>query len=147
MRSPMVDRNRKAYDATMTPMIDVIFQLQIFFLCTAGFALPESILPTQLPATGAVNMAQIAEPLDLEIVRVVLRGTEANLSIQLNDRTLGTLGALRGEIAKLGAISTALPVVLDIGPSVELGVVVDVYDTCLAAGLKKINFAAAKPRG
>ena len=42
-------RERSGIDAKMTPMIDVIFQLQIFFLCTAGFAKPESILPTELP--------------------------------------------------------------------------------------------------
>lgn len=144
MKLPMQDRDRSGVDAKMMPLIDVIFQLQIFFLCTAGFAVPESILPTQLPTTGAANAQAVAEPLDLEIVRILLRGSENDLTIQLNDRAVGGLAELHSEIGKLGSISNALPVVLDIGPLVELGVVVDVYDACLAAGLKKIHFAASK---
>lgn len=145
MRPPLRDSGRRSViDTNMTPMIDVIFQLQIFFLCTAGFALPESILPTQLPATGAATAPALADPIDLEIVRIRLRGNENNLNIALNDRHIASVGELRQEISRLGAISTALPIVLDIGSEVVLGTVIDVYDACLSAAMTKINFAASK---
>ena len=39
----------------MTPMIDVIFLLLIFFVCTASFQAPEQILPTNLRLPGSLD--------------------------------------------------------------------------------------------
>lgn len=143
MKRPVYNARRgAAVDSTMTPMIDVIFQLQIFFLCTAGFALPESILPTQLPDTGAAESKIVAKPLDMEIVRIQLRGQGAGFTVELNQRRLTGMDELLTKLETLGAVSSDLPVVLDIGPEVMIENVVKVFDRCLAAGLRKINFAA-----
>jgi biopolymer transport protein ExbD len=129
-------------DSTMTPMIDVIFQLQIFFLCTAGFALPEKLLPTELPERGAEKVKRAAA--DLDIVRVEVSGPPAALAFKLNRQPVADLDALKGRLRLLAGASPDLPVVLDIAGEVRLGSAITVYDACLDAGLRKVNFAAKK---
>lgn len=143
MRRPSYSiRRGQAVDSTMTPMIDVIFQLQIFFLCTAGFAVPESVLPTQLPNTGAAESKVVAKPTDMEIIRIQLRGQGDAFTVELNQRRLTGMAELLTKLKTLGSVSADLPVVLDIGPEVLVENVVTVFDQCLAAGLRKVNFAA-----
>ncbi|MEA1952290.1 MAG: biopolymer transporter ExbD, partial [Planctomycetota bacterium] len=46
MRRPSYHREgRERLDVKMTPMIDVIFLLLIFFVCTASFQMLEEVLP------------------------------------------------------------------------------------------------------
>ncbi|MFO0944350.1 MAG: biopolymer transporter ExbD [Planctomycetota bacterium] len=135
-------RSQTGFDSKMTPMIDVIFLLLIFFLCTAGFKIAESVLPTRLPTTGAVDRTPSPTPTDLEAVRVLLRGAAEDCQVELNGRVLAGIPDLIQSLRKLGSISKDLPVVLDIGPEVQLGNVVHVYDGCLSAGLSRIHFAA-----
>ena len=42
-------------EVKMTPMIDVIFLLLIFFVCTASFRAVEEVLPTNLSLPGAIG--------------------------------------------------------------------------------------------
>lgn len=143
MKHP-ISRSRKltGFDSKMTPMIDVIFLLLIFFLCTSGFKIAESVLPTRLPGSGAVDRTPTPAPADLEAVRVQLRGSAEECRVELNGRLLAGISELIQSLQKLGSISSELPVVLDIGPEVQLGNVVHVYDGCLAAGLSRVHFAA-----
>lgn len=132
-------------DAKMTPMIDVIFLLLVFFLCTTGFEAPEAVLPTRLPRTGAASPKAARPPRDLEVIRVRLRGGENQCQVTLNGRTLFGMSDLVANLRRLGGIASDLPVILDIGPEVILGDVVAAYDGCLAAGLERISFAARGP--
>lgn len=144
MRRPKVHR-QAAYglDAKMTPMIDVIFQLLIFFLCTAGFATGEAILPTKLPDAGAVATAPTRPREDVEIVRVELRqgGTE----IRLNGQPVVDTATLLNRLGHIAKVASDTPVILDVEESVPLGRVIDVYDGSLSRGLKSIHFAARQP--
>ena len=143
MKRPTYQEYRSAgLDAKMTPMIDVIFQLQIFFLCTAGFVLPEGILPTHLPPTGAVAISVAPPPVDLEMVRIRMRGRGADFRLELNERTVQDIEELIPYLQRLASASARLPVILDISSEVLIGRVVEVYDRCLAAGLKNVSFAA-----
>ena len=128
----------------MTPMIDVVFQLLIFFICTMNFQALEEILPTNLRASSGVG-AQV--PLDPElaeleeiVVRIVFRDGATQWLI--NDRPYPQLKLVRGVLAQLAQIRTDLPVILDVEADVPLGDVIDVYDVCRLAGFDKIHFAA-----
>ncbi len=125
----------------MTPMIDVVFQLLIYFICTASFRVAEQTLPTTLPPSGSVGFTPSREVEELELVRIVLAQQGGNLEIRLNGQACADLAALSERLAQLRSL-VALPVVLDIGPDVELGHVVAAYDTCLLVGLTDIHFAA-----
>ena len=125
----------------MTPMIDVVFQLLVYFLCTAGFHSPEQVLPTRLPPSGVGTFAPSPEVQELGPIQIRLRQPGGDLMIELNGRPCADVRALR-EVLELLAQEANLPVILDIAPEVELGVVVQIYDTCLLVGLDQINFAA-----
>ena len=49
MRIPDFNKQaEKRRDVTMTPMIDVVFLLLIFFICTASFQIVEQNLPSRI---------------------------------------------------------------------------------------------------
>jgi len=126
---------------SMTPMIDVVFQLLIYFLCTASFAMSEQLLPTTLPPTGAATYQPPKEVQELELLRISLSQEGEDLEIELAGNRISDLGQLRERLRQLQLLA-ALPAVLDIAPEVEMRHVVSVYDTCLVVGLKDIHFAA-----
>ena len=127
--------------SAMTPMIDVVFQLLIFFLCTASFAMSEQSLPTMLPPTGAATYQPTKEVQELELIRIALSQRGGELKIEINGTRIDGVTELRDRLRQIIALAN-LPTVLDIGPEVELGNVVAVYDSCLAVGLHDIHFAA-----
>jgi biopolymer transport protein ExbD len=125
----------------MTPMIDVVFQLLIYFLCTASFAASEQFLPTILPPTGAAANEPPREIQELELVEISLSQAADTLRIELNGNAVSSIAELRDRLLQLVALAK-LPVVLDIGPEVHLSNVVAVYDLCVVIGLNGIHFAA-----
>jgi biopolymer transport protein ExbD len=134
---------RIGMDVATTPLIDVVFQLLIFFLATMGFAIPESILPTELPAEA--REPQPAQPFsDLEFVHVRLAGRGAALSIDLNRRRLAEFAELTAQLNRLAKAAPDLPVILDIAPEVFVEHVVRAYDECLSAGFTRVSFATEK---
>jgi biopolymer transport protein ExbD len=52
-------RQRRDLDVKMTPMIDVVFLLLVFFLWTASFRISEQVLPSNI---SAVKTDQTPEP-------------------------------------------------------------------------------------
>ncbi|MFV2070278.1 MAG: ExbD/TolR family protein, partial [Pirellulales bacterium] len=56
----------------MTPMIDVVFLLLIFFVCTASFQVAEEMVPVHLPAAGIAAEVAVNDPLP-EIDRLVIK--------------------------------------------------------------------------
>jgi len=135
----------------MTPMIDVIFQLLIFFLCTVSFQQAEELLPTSLLAQGSV---ETVEPIEIDVTRLdplvirLLRDGSAT-TWRIQEQPLESLAQLEQtllSLARLSGPSGAPPLVLDSAPEVPLGDVIDVYDRCRALGFLQIQFAARAER-
>jgi biopolymer transport protein ExbD len=61
----------KAEDSNMTPMIDVVFQLLIFFMLSMHFKEVEGKLLSQLPKTKGLESTPVPQP-QLPEVRVIL---------------------------------------------------------------------------
>lgn len=133
-------------DSTMTPMIDVIFLLQIFFLCTMGMVIPEALLPTDLPKTAGATttVVPVEKRNDLESIKIRLSGGGAAFAIEMNQRRVAAVADLRRDLQALASIDRATPVVLQIADDVELGDMLSVYDACLAADFANVNFATRK---
>jgi len=122
-------------------MIDVVFQLLIYFLCTASFAMSEQVLPTTLPPSGNVTTTPSREVQELELIRIGLSRQSDELHLELNGTAVAGLVDLCERLRQLVALAS-LPAVLDIDTEVEIAHVVAVYDTCLIAGIRQIHFAA-----
>jgi biopolymer transport protein ExbD len=133
----------------MTPMIDVIFLLIIFFICTSSFQPPEEVLPTNLSFPGAVGAEAVVDPMlqDLDEIVVKLLWGERGIAWEINRRQCASLLEVRAVLDAVAKVKPDLPVILDVAPPVPLENVIDVYDLCRHLGLQKVQFAASAEAG
>ncbi len=142
MKLPTLGRD-KPFEASapMTPLIDVVFQLLVYFLCTASFNPPEFQLPANLPATG---IGQPSEPppelQELELIELSLRRENHRTTISLNGEPVAGFAELERKLRALAQLA-ALPVIFDPAPDVPIADMVKAYDLCLLVGLTDIRFA------
>lgn len=129
-------------DTKMTPMIDVIFQLIIFFLCTTGFATRESILATELPPDGAVATEPAVTLDEIGPVRLEVLGAGEDVRYRVNRQPLANLETVLERLTQVARVAPATPLILDVGSAVAIGKVIEIYDGTLNAGITKIHFAA-----
>jgi biopolymer transport protein ExbD len=126
-------------------MIDVVFNLLVFFVWTASFQAVERSLPSTLTApAGSGVMGQVDPDLiDFDRVVIRLRWQVDHPTWQINDRQVAQLAALRQALAAISAVRT-VPLVIDSGPDVPLGHVIDVYDAARLEGFGEVQFAATE---
>ena len=142
------DRDRD--QGVMTPMIDVVFLLLVFFVVAAAGQVQESVMPTKLPEVGASVETPVPVVEDREIwadqVWVKLMFDEGSgTSADVNGTVYDDLTRLTDVLSQLGDLSSGSPIVLDIAGPVPWGDVIYVWDSCRAAGFESINFAADAP--
>jgi biopolymer transport protein ExbD len=152
MRCPSVYHHRNAaIDLPMTPMIDVVFQLLIFFVWTAGFQVTEYLLTGSLSsATGTLPGAPRTPPppeRDFDDLVIRLFWKQGQPAWRLNDTPLASLAEVRARLRAVAAINPAAPVILHPDRDVPLGHVIDVYDVARRVGFRKVQFATSEARG
>ncbi len=127
----------------MTPLIDVVFLLLIFFVCTAGFQIAEQALPTNLLVSGTVQ-SPLEPPPEPALERIVVKFQVdgGRVAWLVNDRPYPALAEVRHVLDALAHIDASLPVVLNVADEVPLGDVIDVYDACRLVGFETVQFAA-----
>ncbi len=136
---------RRELTLSMAPMIDVIFLLLIFFVCTASFRPPEQVLPTQVSLPGAepAETPPDDEFEDLDDLVVKVLWQETSPAWELNNRRYGSLGEVRTVLEAAQRVQPGLPVILSVEPEVPMNHVIDVYDLCRIVGLARVQFAAS----
>jgi biopolymer transport protein ExbD len=147
MRVPSFRRQTDCdLDRSMTPMVDVVFQLLVFFVIAAAGRHVEQSLSTPLSA-GAVSSADLRPP-DAWVAElwVHLRrdARSKGTAIELNQRGCASVAELQSALAELGQVAPESPVILDVAGDVPIGDVLAVYDACRAARFRSINFAAGR---
>lgn len=128
----------------MTPLIDVVFQLLIFFICASTGHLKELLLPTDFRAGAVGNETTIEIEKPLGEVSIRLERKEETTVAHLEGREFLELDKLSTTLRALAQVATEIPVTLDIGGDVPLGDVIFVYDVCRAAKFQSVNFAVTK---
>jgi biopolymer transport protein ExbD len=147
--SPFRDQ-RSGLSLQLTPMIDCVFLLMIYFLWSSSFAMVEMTLPSTLTAQsasgGAANPGEVGPEADFDniVVRVQQAGGEVQWTV--NDAPIGSLAELRRILTSIANIKRNAPVVLDAAGEVPLGDVIDVFDLSRLAGFERIQFAVLGPR-
>jgi biopolymer transport protein ExbD len=152
MRLPSAHYQRQRDDGqTMTPMIDVVFLLLIFFVCASSDQVREGLLPTQLSGGSIEASEAIARPRPLGEAWVRVRaGADAGNGprIEVEGRSFSgpDRHRLLSEFLKtLAATAPELPVILDIDGEVPLGEALAAYDAARAADFDAIHFAVDPP--
>lgn len=134
---------RDAGDISMTPMIDVVFLLLIFFVCTASFQAVEWILPSNMLLSGSSSAEIPTEEFeDLEEIVITIHRLGEGVTWRVNDRPCATRDELLGMLEAVASIDLSLPAIIDCDDRVPLGEAIAVYDMARAVGLEKVQFAA-----
>ena len=136
---------RRPIEIMMTPMIDVIFLLLVFFLTTSSFQVAELLLPS-----GVSNMSppagQVAEnppePTDDQIEQIVVK---VSLVDELPSVTVnGAVVAVEQLLPRFQAVFAArpdVPVIIDPDAKVAAKHVVAIYDNARQSGLSRVYLA------
>jgi len=136
-------------DSAMTPMIDVVFLLLVFFVWTVSFQLVEQVLQSELSSQIGAEPSLLQEPppeadFDNVVVKIGWDGTRANW--QINERQLASIDAVQQQLSMIAGIKADAPVILDPTGSVPLGHVIEAYDVSKRAGFAEVSFAIEPDR-
>ncbi|MFO1042401.1 MAG: biopolymer transporter ExbD [Planctomycetaceae bacterium] len=143
MRIPTSHSRRTPIDlqGAMTPLIDVVFQLLIFFICASSGHLREKLLPTDF-ASGAIGDKPAVVEKPLGEVRIKL-SRELDLTVyQVSGQAFREIDLLEQWLNQMAETAREIPVILEIGGDVPLGDAIGVYDACRASRFDSIHFAA-----
>ncbi|MBT3890070.1 MAG: hypothetical protein HN617_09120 [Planctomycetaceae bacterium] len=146
MRRPSVfHRDQGELEIKMTPMIDVVFLLLVFFVWTASFHAVEYLLPSSLSqqlGNAAVIDSQ-APPPEAEFEDVIVRilWQDDHVVWQVNGQDVLSLDEVKQRLQLVADIKADAPVILHPDEEVPVGDVIDVYDISRIAGFDKIQFA------
>ena len=147
MRCPSTFSRRTPVELQLTPMIDCVFLLMIYFLVASSFTISEQMLPSQLSAVTGSGTSTMETPppseADFEniVVRILWQGNSPAWTV--NDAPVASLLALKQSLAQVARIKRDAPVILHPDPDVPLGNVIDVYDLSRLVGFEKVQFAAS----
>ncbi len=151
----------KDTDLQLTPMIDVVFQLLIFFLIGTKFRVPEGELEAYLPRDEGPPTELHKPPIDVKEVRITLRVSQRGATdpdappVVLLDNTAspgvvegGGMGWLRARLADISSndrtVLEKLPIVIEAEPHLAYRWVIETLDICRGIGFRQVNFAASK---
>ena len=121
-------------DINLTPLIDIVFLLLIFFMVSTTFTDTQAI-KVNLPATSKSPVEQKTEPLVISISR------DGKVYFKGEVTSIESLGASFSEESKQGLSS----VIIRADEKVDHGKVVEVMETARSAGITKLS-VATKPK-
>lgn len=132
-------------EVKMTPMIDVVFLLLVFFVWTSSFDLPEYDLPSSIaqPPQGISETEATAppsEPFDEIIVRLI---NDQGITVtKLNGTVVASLADLQKRVQQIVDLGVQPPVIIDPDGNVTMDQAIQAYDTVRIAGADRVLFAA-----
>ena len=135
-------------EINVTAMVDVIFCLCIFFMCSFHFKQLEGKVDAWLPKEKGPNAPTQPIIVVLEEIRVFMRwDAQAGTTIRKVVRTavssdaelMDAIRAMKGDYERAG--KSLFPVIIDATPDVPWTDVVHVLDLCKADKLTSIEFA------
>ena len=126
-------RNRKKSESevNLTPMLDVVFIMLIFFIVTASFV-KESGIEISRPGASTATRKEKGN---------ILIAITANDQIWMNRRQVDPR-ALRANIERMHAENPQGSVIVQADVSAKTGLLVKVMDAARAAGVKSVSLAA-----
>ncbi|PHS18351.1 MAG: hypothetical protein COA78_02470 [Blastopirellula sp.] len=140
-------QDRKSLEIAMTPMIDVVFLLLVFFIWTASFQIVEYSLPstlTPLVGKGQSTEKQLEkEDFDQVVVRLIQEGDQPMWMV--NEEPYSSLAEVRKILREIiEEIKSDTSLVIDPDEGVSVGDVIDVYDVARQLNYQEIQFAVSE---
>ena len=121
----------------MSPMIDIIFQLIIFFMCATSFQVLESELKLDLPA---ISTKQTESKVENVVIVITREGRVLVENKEFGSPKDRELLQLIGMLSRLKKFFKDQPVIIEADKEVKHQRVVDVLNACAAAEISNISF-------
>lgn len=138
-------RRESDMDSTMTPMIDVVFLLLVFFVWTSSFQAIEALLPSRLAAeTGGATTAPLTLDPEMDFDQVVIGVDYRDQTVawRINDVSTATIDQLRLALDQIHALQPEAPIIVHPSDETPLAFVIQAYDLARVAGFAKVSLAA-----
>lgn len=130
-------RQAESAEINLTPMLDVVFILLIFFIVTSTFAREEAIglEPPPPPAPDQLDQPQVPA--------ILIYVDESNL-ITVNGR-LADISSVRANIERVIAETPNSAVIIQAHPKAKSGVIVKIRDEAYNAGFRdRVNIVISQ---
>lgn len=143
-------RPRKPIEVMMTPMIDVIFLLLVFFLTTSSFQVLERFMPSAVSQNNATAAGSAVEPMPqpdpdaIDQVVVKLSRQRGKTIAALHAVELAEFALLRERLRAISQVRADVPVIIDPIGDVPIKDVVLAYDWSRQVGLSRVYLATRK---
>lgn len=143
-------RRRGLHGPNMTPMVDVVLVILIFFMAAMGIAVREQYLRTGVPppreakaSASAAPSATPSDPASIPASRAALRmqresGRTVVSGLGMERAPLGEITRRLADFKAAGASSSVIVVVIPAG-DVPYQDVVIVHDACAGAGIANVR--------
>ena len=128
-----LDEQDEDVQINLTPMLDMVFNLLLFFLAATTFAKEEVELDMRLPPAKSGTPQ---EPKKQFVINLLADGR-----LTVDGRVL-TMEALRQKLSALGQRDSNQSVLVRGDQQAQFGLGVQVLDACRLAKLAKVDFAA-----
>ncbi len=115
----------------LTPMLDIVFIMLIFFIVTATFVKESGIDVTRPDAETAVKQSRVG----------ILIAINENSEVWINRRQVD-LAAVRANVERLHAENPQGGAVIQADEKAQTGVLVEIMDQVRLAGVSSISIAA-----
>ncbi len=125
------DRTKSESEVNLTPMLDVVFIMLIFFIVTASFVKESGIEISRPGASTAVRKER----------GNILVAITANDQIWMNRRQVDPR-ALRANLERMHAENPQGAVVIQADKDAKTGLLVKVMDAARSAGVRNVSLAA-----
>ena len=125
------DRRKSESEVNLTPMLDVVFIMLIFFIVTASFV-KESGIEISRPGASTATRKERGN---------ILIAISANDQIWTNRRQVDPR-ALRANIERMHAENPQGSVIIQADVNAKTGLLVKVMDAARSAGVKSVSLAA-----
>ena len=132
----------------MTPMIDVVFLLLVFFVVASIGQKPESLLPAELGKGNTETSVEIPTPEEFPSqtvrVRLSLAEEERVLLIEMNEQQVPTPAELTRRLSTLAELDPGTRVILNVEDSVSVQQFIGIYDLCQMLPFESVSLAVRK---
>lgn len=145
----------KIPELNIIPMLDVCFNLLIFFISTAQFAVGEGVLPADLPMGQGKSSASAKPPEQPIVIQIVNLGGDS-ISIQLEavptppasfNELYKTLMSLKNTPSNpSGPFNADDPVIIRPDGAVKWGHIVNAFNAAVRARYTNVSFAQPQKR-
>jgi len=151
MKIPHRRRRKELQDGDpMTPMIDVVFLLLVFFICASIGGTADQLLPAELNgSTAAAETAPVEEPAvwNHPAIQIRIEPGANGPAVLLDNQLLEGVEVLTQRLNQLAAIDSESRIILNIHDEIQVQQFISVYDLCQSLKFQNISFAVSPTVG